>query len=323
VEGKIAFEKYALDRGVKVLNYHADNGVFRAHKWVDACRSNGQGLSFAGVNAHHQNGMAERRIGELQSLARTMLIHANKRWPKVATANLWPYAIRMANDVLNEAPSLRIASRKSPLQVFADTNVNPNAKHWKPFGCPVYVLDSALQQGKIHHKWKQRSRVGIYIGRSPQHARNVALVLNIQTGLVSPQFHVKFDPSFHTVKQSPEMDSLWQIKAGFVAQREHLPEKVKEVVTRPSEGAPTGAPEPKRPRLEAPVVPTVLEFNRSPPNEEELNKSELNKNVLQHHDSSQKNDSQERQPTIAPAKTLNRASTLNKERTRRKRQPVE
>jgi hypothetical protein len=133
-----------------------------------------------------QNGIAERRIGELQGLARTMLIHANKRWPKVATANLWPYAVRMENDVLNETPSLRIASRQRPMQIFGDTKVSPNAKHWKPVGCPVYVLDTNLKAGKIHHKWKQRSRVGIYIGRSPQHARNVALVLNIETGLVNP-----------------------------------------------------------------------------------------------------------------------------------------
>jgi hypothetical protein len=187
IEGKIAFEKYALDRGVKALNYHAYNGMFQANKWVAACRSQGQGLSFAAANAHHQNGMAEGKIGELQGLARTMLIHANKRWPKVATANLWPHAACMANDVLNETPSLCMATRQSPLQAFADTKVNPNAKHWKPFGCPVCLLvDSNLQQGKIHHEWKQRSRAGMNIGRLPQHARNVALVLNIETGLVSP-----------------------------------------------------------------------------------------------------------------------------------------
>ncbi len=223
LEGKTAFEKYAMDKGVKVLNYHADNGVFRANKWVAACRKLEQGLTFAGVNAHHQNGMAERRIRELQELARTMLIHANKRWPKAATANLWPYAVRMANDVLNETPSLRDKARRSPLQIFADTKVHPNSKHWKPFGCPVYVLEAGLQKGGIHHKWQQRSRVGLYIGRSPHHARSVALVLDLQTGLVSPQFHIKFDPSFHTVKQSPEIESKWQTKAGFVAQRESTP----------------------------------------------------------------------------------------------------
>ena len=34
IEGKEAFERYALDRGVTIRAYHADNGIFRANKWV-------------------------------------------------------------------------------------------------------------------------------------------------------------------------------------------------------------------------------------------------------------------------------------------------
>jgi hypothetical protein len=41
--------------------------------------------------------------------------------------------------------------------------------------------------------------MGIYVGRSPSHASNVALVLNPKTGHVSPQFHVVFDGDFTTV----------------------------------------------------------------------------------------------------------------------------
>mmetsp|Transcript_23796 Transcript_23796/g.36148 ORF Transcript_23796/g.36148 Transcript_23796/m.36148 type:complete len:153 (-) Transcript_23796:990-1448(-) len=62
------------------------------------------------------------------------------------------------------------------------------------------------------------------LGRSPQHARNVALVLSLTTGLVSPQFHIKFDPSFHTVKQE-NFTSSWQLQAGFVSQREKIVSK--------------------------------------------------------------------------------------------------
>ncbi len=47
----------------------------------------------------------------------------------------------------------------------------------------------------------------------------MALVLDRKTALVSPQFHVNFDPSFHTVSQD-EFDMGWQTKAGFVGQRE-------------------------------------------------------------------------------------------------------
>jgi hypothetical protein len=142
--GKEAFEQYAKDRGVSVLGYH----IFKANKWVNACKSKGQGLTFAGVNAHHQNGIAERKIWSLQELARTMLVHANKRWPVGVTANLWPYAIRMANDVLNETPHLQDKSKRTAQQIFSNTLVQTNPKHWKPFGCPVYVLDRCLQAGK-------------------------------------------------------------------------------------------------------------------------------------------------------------------------------
>jgi hypothetical protein len=98
--------------------------------------------------------------------------------------------------------------------------VQTNPKHWKPFDCTVYVLDKGLQAGTtIFHKWKQRANVGVYLGRLPQHARSVALVLDRRMILVSPQFHVHFDPGFQIVKQD-NLDSQWQLKAGFISQKE-------------------------------------------------------------------------------------------------------
>ena len=102
---------------------------------------------------------------------------------------------------------------------FSDSIVQPNQKHWKTFVCPVYVLESNLQSGHIQNKWKKRSRVGIYLGRYLQHSQSVALMLEKNTGLVSPQFHLSFDPSFYTVKQD-KLDSKCELKAGFVTQRE-------------------------------------------------------------------------------------------------------
>ena len=43
------------------------------------------------------------------------------------------------------------------------------------------------------------SDVGIYLVQSPIHKRNVALVMIQETELVSPQFHVHFDPYSCTV----------------------------------------------------------------------------------------------------------------------------
>ena len=92
LQGKHVFELYSEKHGIKVQNYLADNGIFKAKGWVQACQQQRQGLTFAGVNAHHANGMAERRIKELQDLAQSMLIHAHRRWPKCTSVHLWPYA---------------------------------------------------------------------------------------------------------------------------------------------------------------------------------------------------------------------------------------
>jgi hypothetical protein len=220
LKGKIAFEAYAESRGVTIKAYHADNGIFRACKWLQACKDKRQRITFTGVHAHHTNGMAEKHIRDLQDLARAMLLHASMRWNTHITANLWPYAIRMANEVLNSTPCPQLSSWQTPQQVFDGTKVLPNPKHFQLFGCPVYVLATPLQAGNSYHKWKEQAWVGIYLGPSPLHGRNIALVLDPSTGLVSPQHNVQFDPMFDTVKQNATT-SLWQEKDGFLSKREN------------------------------------------------------------------------------------------------------
>ena len=135
IQAKAAFEQYARTHGVKILHYHADNGRFADNKFrASINNTQGQSLSFCGVNAHFQNGVAERRIRELQEHARTMLIHANSRWPSAINTNLWPYALRMANDIMNSTPNLKTG--KIPLNVFSNSTIATNPKHWFPFGCP-------------------------------------------------------------------------------------------------------------------------------------------------------------------------------------------
>ncbi|KAI2494626.1 hypothetical protein MHU86_19904 [Fragilaria crotonensis] len=223
VEGKRAFEAYSHRHGVKVENYHADNGIFKAYKWVDACKLDGQGMTFAAVNAHHQNGIAERRIRELQELARAMLTHANARWSDTITANLWPYAIRNANDAVNHTPSMQDAARRSPIEIFSNSKVATNPKHWKPFGCPTYVLSNELQSNRPFHKWSQRSRAGVYLG-DHRNTDETSLVMDRDTALVSPQFHVAYDATFDTVK-NVKTKSSWQLRAGFVTSQKELTTK--------------------------------------------------------------------------------------------------
>ena len=220
LEAKLAFERYASKFKVQVKSYQADNGRFAENKFMAAVKEAGQTITFCGVNAHFQNAVAERRIRTLQDQARTMLIHAQHRWPKAIDAHLWPYALRVANEVHNSTPTIGREDHKSPFELFARSEVTPNLNHFQPFGCPVFVLDNKMQSGQKLPKWEVRSRMGVYLGMSMQHARSVALVLNLKTGHVSPQFHVTFDPKFETVRQSLgnlSPPSEWQKLCGFKA----------------------------------------------------------------------------------------------------------
>jgi hypothetical protein len=140
-----------------------------------------------------------------------MMLHAKQRWPKAITANLWPCAMRMANDVSNVAPG--ISDAIAPIEKFSQVAAAPKVKHCHTFGSPVYMLDERLQTGKSISEWKHKARIGVYLGASLRHSRKVALVLSLTTGHVSPQFHVVFDDLFETMRPSAgnvEPASLWQ-----------------------------------------------------------------------------------------------------------------
>ena len=47
-----------------------------------------------GANAHHQNGVAEKRIGDLQEAARTSFIHTKQWWPGAIESYLWSYVLQ-------------------------------------------------------------------------------------------------------------------------------------------------------------------------------------------------------------------------------------
>ena len=162
LQGKELFERKSGTFGVKIQHYHADNGIFLCKAWKEACAKSRQGCSYAGVNAHFQSGTAERRIRELSELSRTSLTHSNSRWPEAVNVHLWPYAVRTANDSYNEAPTSKL--KRSPIELFSNSQVMPDPKFQRPFGCPCYVLDSALQTaGGKKNKWEDRSRVGVYL----------------------------------------------------------------------------------------------------------------------------------------------------------------
>ncbi|KAL7485090.1 hypothetical protein ACHAW6_010683 [Cyclotella cf. meneghiniana] len=183
IKAKQAFEQFAANHFVTIEHYHADNGRFADNAFINHCSQRQQRLTYCGVNAHFQNGLAERAIRDITEVGRKQLLHAMARWPQVVDLALWPYALRYAVHIFN-----------------------------------IFALQNNLAAGNTMPRWSPRARLGLNLGPSPFHARNVYLVLNLTTGLVSPQYHCRFDDFFETVRlNGPDVTTSanWKHLAGF------------------------------------------------------------------------------------------------------------
>jgi len=152
IQSKHPLEALARQEGFDIKAYHSDNGTFTSAEFKANCERQQQEQSFSGVCAHHQNGVAEGNIGTVAQWARANLPYLACHWPTHASVRLWPFAIAYAVCVFNRLLSL-------------PTGICPN-KIWSEscfayedfgrayvFGCPMYVLEPRLQDGKKITKW--------------------------------------------------------------------------------------------------------------------------------------------------------------------------
>ena len=98
-----------------------------------------------------------------------------------------------------------------PIELFCGTSFNcEDLNKARVFGCLRYVLNPSLQDGK-KPKWKPISRRGQFLGMSDAHACTIGLIRNLQSGYVTPQFHVIYDELFETIaKEDKNIDTeLW------------------------------------------------------------------------------------------------------------------
>ena len=184
--------------------YHSDNGTaFTAQKFRQHLYDKGQTERFAATGSHHQNGRAERAIRTIMGMSRTMLLHSAIHWSEVADATLWPLSVRLATYLYNRVTTND--SGLSPHDLWTRTRYSFKDLHEiQVFGCPVYVLDKKLSDGKKIPRWKTRAERYMYVGRSERHAGSAPLVLNLRTGNISAQWNVVFDNWFTTVATSVE-----------------------------------------------------------------------------------------------------------------------
>ncbi|CAJ1930221.1 unnamed protein product [Cylindrotheca closterium] len=202
LQGKEAFENKCREFGVIVSEYQSDNGgAFTSTAYTEHLRQFEQVSLFAGVGAHHHNGIAKRSIQTIMSIARTMMLHQAIHWPDVAAANCWPLAVDQAvflynhipNPTTGLSPNDLISRTRWPQSRLADVHV---------WGCPVYVLEKKIQDGQKLPRWQPRSTWQIYVGLSKKHSSSVPLCLNPATGAITSQFHIVFDDEFSTIATS-------------------------------------------------------------------------------------------------------------------------
>ncbi|MCA1806890.1 MAG: GAG-pre-integrase domain-containing protein, partial [Actinobacteria bacterium] len=189
VQQKHAFERHAKCNGVRIKQYRADNHPFRSAEFLADIETQDQTISYSGVGAHHQNGVSERGIQTVSKWALAMMMHQLIHWPAQFDPALWPFALEHAAYIWNNMPKER--GGLTPAELFAGMKrpQNDAILRSRVWGCPVYVLDPKLQDGKKLPKWRKRSRLGVYLGVSPEHSTTVGRVLNTETGYISPQYH--------------------------------------------------------------------------------------------------------------------------------------
>ncbi len=166
-----------------------------------------QRYSFSGVVVHHQNGIAEQNIKTVAQWACANMLHFAHHWPAKANVRFWPQAIDYALWVFNRLPNL--VNGLLPNKIWSFCRAPTEEFNWSHvFGCPFYVLNAALQDGHKIPKWAPRVCLGIFLGFSSLHSSQVPIMMNVDIGKISPQFHVIFDDKFETVVSINSEESI-------------------------------------------------------------------------------------------------------------------
>ena len=110
------------------------------------------------------------------------------------------HAVYLYNHVPNELTGL------APINIFTHTHWTQSKFHdLHVWGCPVYVLNSTIANGKKLPCWKPCSHCLINMGHSPKHASTVPLILNPVMGAITTTFHIIFDDWFAMVTSTMDL----------------------------------------------------------------------------------------------------------------------
>lgn len=140
-------------------------------------------------HVHQLNGVAERAIHSIVSLARSYLTGAH-----LLSAAFWPFAIEMAVDVLNRSTGPTTIDLGGATSFELLLGSRPRVLGIMPFGCRAYTVKPLEQRAKA--TMDPRSWVGVNLGRSSQSPGGYHIYIP-STGrdvLVSSEVHIPLRP---------------------------------------------------------------------------------------------------------------------------------
>jgi hypothetical protein len=131
---KAQFEHEACTHGIDIKKYHTDNGIFVSAAWKE-----------------HLHGMKQKqRVSATGATHKRSSNATASHWPDKYDMQLWPAWLYNYTPKSNNLAPIKIITRQLNNCEFLQCN--------KVFGCPIYVLEPHLQDGKKIPKWEPRPR---------------------------------------------------------------------------------------------------------------------------------------------------------------------
>ena len=102
LKAKESFERTCPSTGVTPQEYQVDNSkTFTSAEFTRNLSNFQQVIRFAGVGAHHQNGIAEGNTRTIMAIAGIKMLHSAIHWPDVTDPTLWPLTVKHAIFLVN------------------------------------------------------------------------------------------------------------------------------------------------------------------------------------------------------------------------------